>query len=159
MLKRMIVGLVTGMCVGSIVMGITLTFGGDTMRLQGIDFLGLALLLGGGLGVPVGIIVAITTSLVEYRTGWAWEWALVGASGAALTILTIGRIQIQAALAWLIIATATGLVVERTTALLFHDQSYDDHITRGTLLLFLAAIGLIAASYFVLLHGLLRVVD
>jgi hypothetical protein len=159
LLKRIIVGLVVGMSVGPIVMTISLALGSDAMRLQAIDLLGVALLLGGGLGVPVGVIVAITSSIVEYRTGWAWEWALVGASGAALTIVAVGRIQPPTALALLVIATGTSAVVERITALLFHDEPYNDHITSETLIMYGVAIGLIVASYFALLHGLLLGVD
>jgi hypothetical protein len=158
-LKRIIVGLVAGISIGSIVMSIALAMGGDVTRLSGIEVLGLALLLGGGTGAPVGMIVALLSSLVTYRSGWAWEWALVGASGAALTIVALGRIQTPAALVLLVIATGTSVVVERITALLFHDQPYDDSITRETLIMYLAAIGLIAASYFALLHGLLLGVD
>jgi hypothetical protein len=148
-----------GTSIGSIVMGIELAVGDDAMRLELVDLLGIALLLGGGLGMPVGVIVAIISSIVEYRTGWAWEWALIGAGGAALTIVVLGRIQAPAALALLVIATGTSAVVERTTAILFHDQPYEDHITRETLILYLVAIGLIVASYLALLQGLLLVVD
>ena len=140
-------------------MGIDSADRADAISLQFVVFLGVTLLLGGGLGVPVGVIVAITSSMAEYRTGWAWEWALVGACGAVLTIVALGRIQAPAAFALLIIATSTSAVVERATALLFHDQSYDDHPTRETFMVYLGAIGLIVASYFVLLRGLLLGVD
>jgi hypothetical protein len=159
LLKRILVGLVAGMSVGPIVMAIVLALDGDETHLQAIDLLGVALLLGGGLGVPAGVIVAITSSVVEYRTGWAWEWALVGASGAALTIVAVGRVQPPAALALLVIATCTSAVVERTTALLFHDEPYKDHITSETWIMYGVAIGLIVASYFALLHGLLLGID
>ena len=159
LLKRVIVGLAAGLSIGSIVMGIELAVSGEAMRLQAIDLLGIALLLGGGLGAPVGVIIAITSSLVEYRTGWAWEWALIGAIAAALTIVAVGRIQTPAAFALLFIATGTSAVVERATALLFHDQPYDDHITRETLMIYSVAIILIVASYVALLHGLLQGID
>jgi hypothetical protein len=159
LIKRIIVGLVAGMGIGAIVMGIELAVSGDALRLQVLDLLGIALLLGGGLGAPVGVIVAIASSFVEYRTGWAWEWALVGAAGAALTILVLGRIQTPAALALLVIATSTGAVVERAAALLFRDRPYEDQITRETVIIYSVAVALIVASYSALLQGLLQVVD
>jgi hypothetical protein len=111
------------------------------------------------MGAPVGVIVAITSGIVQYRTGWGWEWALVGATGAALTIVALGRIQTPAALALLVIATITGAIVGRTTALLFHDQSYDDQVTRQTIVTYVVAIVLIVASYSALLSGLLQGID
>lgn len=158
-LKRILVGLAAGIEIGSIVMGVALTIGGDTTRLPALDILGLALLLGSGLGAPVGVIVAVASGIIAYRTGWAWEWALVGAGGAALTIVASGRMQTPAAIAVLVIATVTSAVVERITALLFQDQPYDDSITRETFMVYLVTIGLIAASYFMLLRGVLLGVD
>lgn len=140
-------------------MGIEFAVGGEAMQRSVSDSLGVALLLGGGMGAPVGVIVAIASSLVAYRSGWAWEWALVVASAAALTILVIGRIQTPAALALLVIATGASAAVERITALLFHDQPYDDPVTPEPLIVYLAAIGLTVASYFALLQGLLLGVD
>jgi hypothetical protein len=159
LLKRVIVGLVAGISVGFIVTAIVFAVGEDAAPVQAIDLLGVALLLGSGAGAPVGVVVAITSSAVEYRSGWAWEWALVGVSSAVLTILADGRIQTPAALALLVIATGTSVVVERTTAILFHDQSYNDHITPGAIMLYLVSIGLIVGSYFALLRGLLLGVD
>jgi hypothetical protein len=140
-------------------MGITFALDQPAAPLQTIDLLGVALLLGGGMGAPVGAIVAITSGMVEYRSGWAWEWALVGAGSAALMILVDGRIQTTAALALLVVATGTSALTERLTAKLFHDQPYDDHITGGTILVYLVSIVLIVASYFTLLRGLLVGVD
>ena len=154
LLRRALLGLAIGLLVGSIATAIGQFVQVDAARPQGAELLGVILLVGGIYGAPIGAIVGVASGAVEYRSGRGWEWALVAALGAALSILVIGRLQASAAIALLITAACTGALVERAAARLFGDRPYGSRATSHELAVYLAAVVLVVASYVVLFTGL-----
>lgn len=159
LLKRALLGLAIGLVVGSLVAAIGQAAQADAAQLQGGELLAVIVLVGGMAGAPIGAIVGLTSDAVDYRSGWGWEWALLAALGAALSLLLIGRLQTSAALVLLISAACTGAIVERAAARLFGDLPYGSRATGHELALYLVAVVLIVVCYVMLFSGLLLGVE
>jgi hypothetical protein len=127
--KRMALGALSGSIVGAIVAVLIQVFEQPT---AGLIDPGATLVVGILLGVPAGVIFAGATSLVDYRTGWGAEWALVGVAAALLFGALIRQFEPRPTLIMLGLLSATALVVERTTAIVCRDTSAEERPTGMT---------------------------
>jgi hypothetical protein len=151
-LKRILLGLAIGLLLGPLTMTLVQLYWESKTNLQAAD-IGTIIAVGGLFGVPVASIIALAAGagMVEYRSGLGIEWGLVGALAAVLVVAGLGQFQPRPASILLFLFTLTGIVVERSAALIFKDTSYETWVTGATLLVY----GVTAIALAVVYIGLL----
>jgi hypothetical protein len=132
-LKRALFGLAIGLFVGPLTMTLVQLYWEAATSLQAADIAAI-IAVGGFFGVPVGVIMALATGMVEYRSGLGIEWALVGALAAGLVVTALGHFEPRPVSILLFLFTLTGVLVDRSAALLFKDARQATEITSGTLI-------------------------
>jgi hypothetical protein len=149
-LKRALLGLAIGLLLGPMTMTLVQLYWEAKTSFEVAD-IGVIFAVGGLFGVPVGVIMALASGLVEYRSGLGIEWALVGALAAVLAVAGLGHFQPRPASILLFLFTLTGVLVERSAALIFKDSSYETQITGATLVIYAIAALVLAVVYIGLL--------
>jgi hypothetical protein len=131
--KRALIGLAAGLLTGSLTVAIVQLYWDAAQSLQIAD-IGTIVAVGGLFGMPVGVIMALAASIVDYRSGLGVEWALVGALAALLVLAGLGHFASRQLFILLLLFTLTGALAECVTALVFKDVAYTTHITFETLM-------------------------
>ena len=109
-LKRALFGLAIGLFVGPLTMTLVQLYWEADTGLQAADIAAI-IAVGGFFGVPVGVVMALATGFVEYRSGLGIEWALVGALAAVLVVAGLGHFESRPASILLFLFTLTGVLV------------------------------------------------
>jgi hypothetical protein len=147
---RILLGLAAGLLLGPLTMTLVQLYWEADTSLHAAD-IGAIIAVGGILGVPVGVIVALAAGMVEYRSGLGIEWALVGALAAVVAAAGLGHFEPRPTSILLFLFTLTGILVERSSALFFKDTSYETRITGATLLVYALTAIVLAVVYIGLL--------
>jgi hypothetical protein len=157
-LKRALAGLAAGLLLGPLTMTLVQLYWEADASFQAAD-IGAIIIVGGLFGVPVAIIIALACGIVEYRSRLGVEWGLVGALAAVLVVAGLGHFQSRPASVLLFLFTLTGILVERSSALVFKDAGYETRITGATLMVYALTAIALAVVYIGLLGFVVSVAE